>query len=229
MHLKFHFWNGLNLAFMEEYLPWYVEAAKLTVAIAFWGILFSLLVGVACAIVRYYRVPVIHRVVAGYIELSRNTPLLVQLFFLYFGLPKLGIVLSAESCAIIGLTFLGGSYMAESMRSGLESIDRSQIESAASLGMGRLLTMKEIIFPQALAVSVPGICANMIFLIKETSVVSGIALADLMYVTKDLIGLYYETDEALLMLVAAYLIILLPVSVLSSVLERRLRYAGFGN
>ena len=229
MPLKFHFWNGWNLSFMAEYLPWYVDAAKLTVTIAFWGILFSVLVGVVCSAVRYYRVPVLHRLVAVYIELSRNTPLLVQLFFLYFGLPKLGIVLSAESCAVIGLTFLGGSYMAESLRSGLESIERSQIESAESLGMGKWLTMKEVIFPQALAVSVPGICANMIFLIKETSVVSGIALADLMYVTKDLIGLYYEIDEALVMLVIAYLIILLPVSILASVLERRLRYAGFGN
>ena len=229
MGIRFDFWNQLNIDFMARYLPWYVDAAKLTVVIAFWGILFSLLVGLTCAVLRYYRVPVLHQIAAVYIELSRNTPLLVQLFFLYFGLPKLGVVLSAEHCAVIGLTFLGGSYMAESMRSGLESIEKSQIESAASLGMGRLLTMKEVIFPQAMAVSVPGICANMIFLIKETSVVSGIALADLMYVTKDLIGLYYETDEALLMLVVAYLIILLPVSILASILERRLRYAGFGN
>lgn len=229
MQLEFQLWSGSNVEFMTKYLPWYVDAAKMTVKIAFWGILFSLVVGVICSIARYYRVPVVHRIVAVYIELSRNTPLLVQLFFLYFGLPKLGVVLSAESCAIIGLTFLGGSYMAESMRSGLESIEKSQIESAESLGMGQLLTMKEVVFPQAMAISVPGICANMIFLIKETSVVSGIALADLMYVTKDLIGLYYETDEALLMLVIAYLIILLPVSILASVLERRLRYAGFGN
>lgn len=227
--MEFQFLTGWNVDFMTKYLPWYLDAAKLTVMIAFWGILFALLVGVICSIVRYYRIPVIHRIVAVYIELSRNTPLLVQLFFLYFGLPKLGIVLSAESCAIIGLTFLGGSYMAESLRSGLESIEKSQIESAASLAMGQWLMMKEVIFPQALAVSVPGICANMIFLIKETSVVSGIALADLMYVTKDLIGLYYETDEALMMLLIAYLIILLPVSILASVLERRLRYAGFGN
>ena len=220
---------GLNVEFMAKYLPWYVDAAKLTVTIAFWGILLSLLTGAACAIIRYYRIPVLRQITGVYIELSRNTPLLVQLFFLYFGLPKLGILLSAQQCAIIGLTFLGGSYMAESMRSGLESVEKSQIESAESLGMGRLLTMREVIFPQAMAVSVPGICANMIFLIKETSVVSGIALADLMYVTKDLIGLYYETDEALLMLVIAYLVILLPVSILATVLERRLRYAGFGN
>ena len=197
--------------------------------VAFFGILFSLALGIICSIVQYYRIPVIHRIISVYIEISRNTPLLVQLFFLYSGFPKIGIVWSAEICAIVGLAFLGGSYMSESIRSGLESVEKSQIESAASLGMSKLLTMKEVIFPQALAVSVPGVCANVIFLIKETSVVSGIALADLMYVTKDLIGLYYETDEALLLLVVFYLIILLPISILASLLERRLRYAGFGD
>lgn len=220
---------GLNFDFIVKYLPWYMDAAILTVKIAFFGILLALLVGVICSIVQYYKVPVIRRIVSVYIEISRNTPLLVQLFFLYFGLPKIGIVWSAEVCAIVGLAFLGGSYMSESVRSGLESVEKSQIESAMSLGMSKALTMKEVIFPEALAVSVPGVCANVIFLIKETSVVSGIALADLMYVTKDLIGLYYETDEALLMLVVFYLIILLPISILASVLERRLRYAGFGN
>lgn len=220
---------GLNFEFMQKYLPWYIDAAILTVRIAFFGILLSLVLGIVCSIVQYYKIPVIRRVVSVYVEISRNTPLLVQLFFLYFGLPKIGIVWSAEVCAVVGLAFLGGSYMSESIRSGLESVEKSQIESAASLGMSKALTMKEVIFPQALAVSVPGICANVIFLIKETSVVSGIALADLMYVTKDLIGLYYETDEALLMLVIFYLIILLPISVIASIIERRLRYARFGN
>ena len=214
---------------MAKYAPWYVEAAGLTVKIAVLGVLFSLAVGFFCSAVQYYRVPILRQIVAVYIELSRNTPLLVQLFFLYFGLPRVGLTLSGQACAVIGLTVLGGSYMAEAFRSGLESVEPSQLESAAGLGFSRWLTMREIVFPQALAVSVPGLCANVIFLIKETSVVSAIALADLMYVAKDLIGLYYETDEALLMLVIAYLVILLPVSAVATFLERRLRYAGFGN
>ena len=77
--------------------------------------------------------------------------------------------------------------------------------------------------------SVPAFCANIIFLIKETSVFSVVALADLMFVTKDLIGIYYMTDEALFMLVTAYLILLLPVSIICSVIERRIRYAEYGN
>lgn len=219
----------MDMEFISKYVPLYVEAAKLTLRLGVIGILLSLLIGLICAWIIYYRVPVIRRIVLIYIELSRNTPLLVQLFFLYFGLPKVGIKLDSEICAVVGLAFLGGSYMAEAFRSGLEAIEKIQMESGLSIGLTHSQVMRYIILPQALTISVPGLCANMIFLIKETSVFSVVALADLMYVAKDLIGLYYKTDEALLMLVIAYLILLLPISVLASVLERRLRYAGFGN
>ena len=105
----------------------------------------------------------------------------------------------------------------------------TQLELGLSIGLTQPQIMKNIIIPQAMSVSVPAICANIIFLIKETSVFSAVALADLMYVAKDLIALYYKTDEALLMLVVAYLILLLPLSIIATILERRLRYAGFGN
>lgn len=207
----------------------YAEAAKLTLGIGLIGILFSVVIGLFCVLVQHYRVPVLRQIAAVYKELSRNTPLLVQLFFLYFGLPKIGIIISSEACAVIGLSFLGGSYMAEAFRSGLEAIDKIQVESGLSIGLTHMQVMRYVILPQALSISIPALCANVIFLIKETSVFSAVALADLMYVAKDLIGLYYKTDEALLMLVIAYLILLLPVSIFASWLERRLRYAGFGN
>lgn len=219
----------MDIEFIKEYTPMYVEAAKLTISIALVGIIFSFIIGFICAMIQYYKVPVLRRIAAIYIELSRNTPLLVQLFLLYFGLPKAGIKLSSVACAIIGLSFLGGSYMAEAFRSGLEAIEKSQLESGLSIGLSHSQVMRNIIFPQALSISIPALCANIIFLIKETSVFSVVALADLMYVAKDLIGLYYNTDEALLMLVIAYLVLLLPISMLAALLERRLRYAGFGD
>ena len=219
----------LDWAFIQKYAPMYLEAGLLTVRIGFMGILFSIIVGILASAVQYFKIPVLRQITACYIELSRNTPLLIQLFFLYFGLPKIGIRLSAEACGVIGLTFLGGSYMAEAFRSGLDAVEPIQFESAESLGMNSFQTLWYVVFPQALATSIPPVVANMVFLLKETSVFSGIALADLMYVAKDLIGLYYQTGEALFMLVIAYLIILLPVSILGTVLERRLRYAGFGN
>ena len=119
--------------------------------------------------------------------------------------------------------------MAESFRSGFEAVPSSQIELATSIGLSPLQSFRYIILPQALAISLPSFSANIIFLLKETSVFTAFALADLMYVAKDLIGLYYETDEALFMLVIAYLILLLPISLAFSLIERRLRFAGFGN
>lgn len=218
----------MNWEFIWKYIPLYEKAAWLTLRIGLTGIFFAILVGLVCAAARYYKVPVLRQIAAVYIELSRNTPLLVQLFFIYYGLPKIGIPTDAEVCGVAGLAFLGGSYMAEAFRSGLEAVDSVQTESAYSLGMNRYQTMRYVVLPQAVSMSVPAFVANVIFLLKETSVFSAISLMDLMFTAKDLIGLYYKTTESLFLLVIFYLIILLPISVLGSLLERRLRYAGFG-
>jgi polar amino acid transport system permease protein len=137
-------------------------------------------------------------------------------------------MLSNQACAIIGLAFLGGSYMAEAFRSGLESVSKAQLESGLSIGLNMFQMVRFVIFPQALSVAMPAIGASCIFLIKETSVVSIIALQDLMSTTKELIGMYYNTTESLLVLVVCYLLILLPVSFLFTLAERRMRYAEFG-
>jgi len=213
---------------MVENLPLYKEALILTLSLGFWGILCSFIVGLICSFVSYYQIKGLKRIVSIYIELSRNTPLLIQLFFLYFGLPQLGIMINSYTCEIIGLTFLGGSYMAEAIRAGLESVSRTQVEAGLCVGLSQYQVTKYVISPQAMATALPSIGANVIFLLKETSVVSAVALADLMFVAKGLIGMYYKTNEALFLLVMAYLIILLPISLLFTFLERRLRYAGFG-
>lgn len=219
----------MDLSIVQQYLPFYQEAFWLTLHIAIWGILGSFLLGLVISIIRHYRIPVLSQLTGIYIEISRNTPLLIQLFFLYFGLPRIGLVLSSEACATIGLIFLGGSYMAESFRSGLEAVNQTQHEVGLSIGLKPWQVFRYVVLPQATAVALPSFSANVIFLIKETSVFSAVALADLMYVAKDLIGLYYETDTALAMLVVAYLIMLLPISLIFSWIERRLRHAGFGN
>ena len=214
---------------MLQFAPVYGQAAWLTLRQGGLGIFLALVLGLICSLLRLEKVPVLSPLVRAYTELSRNTPLLVQLFFLYFGLPKLGIHVSSETCAILGLTFLGGSYMSEAFRAGLEGVAASQQEAAAALGFTRWQSLRFVILPQALATSSPALCANVIFLLKETSVFSVVALADLVYVAKDIIGLYYKTDEALLMLVLAYLILLLPLSLAAAWLERRLRYGEFGD
>lgn len=217
----------LDWEFIYANIPLYQQALQLTVRLACFGILGAFVLGFLISLIKFYRIPILSQLCQIYIELSRNTPLLIQLYFLYFGLPKIGLVLSSELCAVVGLIFLGGSYMAESFRSGFEAVSKRQYEVGLSLGLTPVQNVFYVIFPQALAVALPSLAANVIFLIKETSVFSIVALADLMYVAKDLIGLYYETDEALLMLVLAYLIVLLPISLLARLVEGRLRHAGF--
>ncbi len=219
----------MDIEVIKTYLPLYNEAILLTIRIGWLGILAAFVIGLLGAVIQYFRVPIMKKIIAVYIEVFRNTPLLVQLFFIYFALPKIGIKISAEVCGILGLGLIGGAYMIETIRSGLESVDRIQSESALSLGMTGGQVFFHIILPQAFSISIPGFVANVIFLLKETSVFSTISLMDLMFTAKDLIGMYAKTIECLFLLVVYYLIMLLPVSILGTVVERRARYAQFGD
>lgn len=220
--------RAVDWAYIEKVLPLYGKAAWLTLWTGTLGILLAVLAGLLCAAAIHWKVPVLRRITAAYVELSRNTPLIVQLFFIYYGLPKIGIATDPEACAVFGLAFLGGGYMTEAFRSGIDAVDRIQDESALSLGLTRFQTFFHVILPQAVAISEPAFMANVIFLMKETSVFSAVSLMDLMFTAKDQIGLYYKTTECLTLLVAAYLIIILPLSLLGRMWERRLRHAGFG-
>jgi len=219
----------MDLGVMLSYLPLFRDALWLTMRIGWEGIVLAILLGLLCVIIIHLRIPVLRHLVTIYIEVFRNTPLLIQLFFIYFALPKIGIRLSPEFCGVLGLALLGGAYMTESFRSGLDNIAQIQTDSAYSLGMTRMQTIIHVILPQAVRSSIPGLMANLIFLLKETSVFSTISLMDLMFTAKDLIGMYAKTIECLTLLVVFYLIMLLPVSLIGRIVERRMRYAEFGD
>ena len=192
----------MNLDVMISYLPLYKDALFLTMRVGWKGVVIAVLIGLIGSAILHFEIPIAKTVVSAYTQLFRNTPLL-------------------------GL--LGGAYMTETFRSGLESIPKIQFESAESLGMSRGQVFRYVILPQAISSSIPGLMANVIFLLKETSVFSTISLMDLMFTAKDLIGMYAKTIECLTLLVVFYLIMLLPVSILGNILERRLRYAEFGD
>ncbi|WP_418179529.1 amino acid ABC transporter permease [Aliarcobacter lanthieri] len=219
----------MDINFIIEVSPLFQKALLVTIKLAFIGIFFSLIIGLVCNLILAKENVFLNSLVNAYIELSRNTPLLIQLFFLYYGLPKFGIKLDEQVCAIIGLSFLGGSYMSEGLRAGIEAVHKNQIESGLSLGMNNVQLFRFVILPQALSVSIPLIAANAIFLVKETSVVGIIAVKELVSLSKTLIGVYYMTYEIMFMLVVFYLIILLPLSIVLSYIERKMRYAEHGN
>ncbi|MGX2971582.1 amino acid ABC transporter permease [Helicobacter sp. T3_23-1059] len=233
----------LDFDFMFSHLDLVKKGLSLTLQISIFGILLSIFIGLFCAIIlsehqrarlenptksskkQNFFAPIknLEMLVKIYVEIARNTPLLIQLFFLYFALPKIGIKLEAFSCAVIGLAFLGGGYMCEAFRAGFLSISTSQIYSARSLGLNKAQIIRFIVLPQGLSVAMPALSANVIFLIKETSVVGILALADVLYNAKDIIDIYGKTYEALCMLICAYLVVLLPLSLAFGMLESHLR------
>lgn len=219
----------MDINFIIEVLPLFQKALFITLKLACIGIFFSIVIGLICNLLLAKENILLSSLVNAYIELSRNTPLLIQLFFLYYGLPKFGIKLDEQVCAIIGLSFLGGSYMSEALRAGIEAVHKNQIESGLSLGMNKYQLFRYVIMPQAISVSIPLIAANAIFLVKETSVVGIIAVKELMNLSKTLIGVYYKTYETMFLLIIFYLIILLPLSFILSYIERKMRYAEHGN
>ena len=218
----------MNWHYIIQAAPRFFHAAKLTLELAAYGIVLSLAVGLAAAVCMAYRLPLLDRLSRGYVELSRNTPLLIQLFFLYYGLPKIGIKIDGFTCGVMALVFLGGGYMAEALRAGLLAVPKGQTEAAKAIGLGNVQIFRYVVLPQAWAVSLPAIAANVLFLIKETSVIGAVSVAELMFVTKDIIGMDYKTNEALFLLFVSYLIILLPVSVWARYAERKVRRAKYG-
>ncbi|WP_294760107.1 amino acid ABC transporter permease [uncultured Lactobacillus sp.] len=214
---------------INQSLPIFAKAFQLTIWLSAVGIIFSIVVGVFCSLIQYFKVPILSQLITAYVELARNTPLLIQLFFLYYAFPVIGLKMSAQTCGIIGLVFLGGAYMAEGFTGGFAGVSATQIDDGKALGMNNLQLARYVVFPQGFALSMPALTANIIFLIKETSIFSVIAIPELTNTALDLIGMYYRTNEYLLILVIAYSIILIPIILLLTYLERKVRYGTFGD
>ena len=218
----------MNWEFIEKYLPMYEKAALLTVKIGIVGILFAILVGLICAAVQYYKVPVLRWIVTVYVELSRNTPLLVQLFFIYYGFPKIGIRMSAELCGVVGLAFLGGSYMAESFRSGLESVEPIQSESAISLGMNSRQVLGYVILPQAIKSVLPSLVNEFISLLKNTTLIASIGLVDILSVGQRIQARTYRAFEPFFAIAVFYYVLVLGLSFLGKALEKKVNASDRG-
>jgi polar amino acid transport system permease protein len=190
-------------------------------------VVISTVLGLLVAVVRQLRIPVLSQIFMVYEELFRNTPLLIQLFFIYYGFPAIGVTWSASFCAIFGASLLGGAYMAAAFRGGFGGVPAIQAQSARALGMSALQRVRYVIVPQGFTRAIPGIAANAIFLVKETSVFTVIAIPELTNTARDLIGMFYQTNTNLVELVIGYAVILIPLSILLTWLERRVRRATF--
>jgi polar amino acid transport system substrate-binding protein len=159
----------------------------------------------------------------AYVEVYRGTPLLIQLFILYYGLPNVGITLSPFAAAIIGLGMNYAAYEAEVYRAGLEAVPKGQMEAALSLGMPRPLALRRVIFPQAFRISLPAVTNDFIALFKDSSIVSVIAMVELTKTYGILAATTLRYFELGLVVAVLYFGMSYPLSLLARRLERKLK------
>ncbi|MBG9787843.1 amino acid ABC transporter permease [Brevibacillus laterosporus] len=167
-------------AYSPQYLVFLVEGFGITLKVAFISIVLSFAIAIIIGVLRYSRIPVISQALATVVELIRNLPLLLIIFFTYFALPEVGIKLDKVAAAILALVIFEAAMLSEIVRSGLNSVDKGQIEAARSSGLTYSQTLWHVVLPQALRRMVPPIVSQFISLIKDTSLAVVIALPELM-------------------------------------------------
>jgi len=174
---------GFDFNYMLSLVPILLKYLGTTLAMAAWGLVFALVLAVALALIRVYKVPVLDQLSQLYISFFRGTPLLVQLFLLYYGLPQVFPVfvgLDAFSAAVIGLSLHFAAYKAESIRAAIIGVDRSQMEASLSIGMTEMQAMRRIILPQATRVALPSLMNYFIDMIKSTSLAFTLGVTEIM-------------------------------------------------
>lgn len=204
-------------------LPALGRGLLLTVQVSAISIALSLIVGLFGAAARTLRVPLLSQIVVGYVEFVRNTPLLSQLFFIFYGLPTIGLRLSLFWSGVVSLTVWAGAYQVENIRGGLETVVKGLREAAFSLGLTPWRFFRLIAAPLAVRVSLPAMLNTSISLLKNSSYLQAIGLTELTFVAVDRISMDFRTLEMLVALCVIYLALVLTLSFLTSLLARHLR------
>lgn len=214
------------LQFFRSILPEFYKGMLITIELTLVGLLMGFVLGLPAALARVYGSKPVRWLAIGYIELFRGTPLLVQLFLIYFGLPDFGVTLSRMTAAYLALGLNSGAYQAEYFRSAIQAIGRDQMMAARALGMTRLQAILHIILPQALRLVIPAWSNEPVSLLKTTAVAFLIAVPDLMTKAKLISSRTYDPIGTYLAVAVIYLILVFILSELLKFLERRMRIPG---
>ena len=180
------------------------------------------IIAIITAMIRYARVPVLDAIARFYIWVIRGTPLLVQLFVVFYGLPKTGITIEAFPAALIVFSVNEGAYCAETMRAALESVPVGQIEAGYCVGMSYLQIMRRILLPQALRTAFPPLSNSLIGLVKDTSLASNITIAEMLVTTQRIVARTYEPLALYLEVGLIYLLICTALTFLQRWGEKKL-------
>lgn len=205
-----------------KYFPQIMKGAPIALSLTVLGILFGTLIGLLVSQMKMSKVSVLKAVGSFYTWFLRGTPMMVQLYFLYYGLPKLGVNLSAYQASIIGLSLNIGAYMAEIIRGGILAIDKGQFEAAKALGMNTWQTMKRIIIPQTVRIILPTLGNEFITLLKDTSLVAAISLTEILKLTQEITSRDFNPLPAFAVAATFYLFFTTILTFLFGKLEKKL-------
>ena len=204
-----------------EFAPILAQGAVVTVQVFACGLVVATLLGLVWALMRVSGVFLLVEFSKALINTIRGIPILVQLFFIYFVLPDVGIQLSAFQAGFLGLGFAYSCYMAEVFRGGIEAVDPGQVEAAKSLGMGPALTLWRVVLPQAFKVALPPYGNTCIMLIKDTSQASIITVTELSFQSKVIAASTFKNAEVFTLVAVMYLILCVPLIMSVGRLEKR--------
>jgi L-cystine transport system permease protein len=204
--------------------PILLQATGLTLLFALSSMVFGLALGAVVALARVLRLPVLHTVARVYVSLFRGTPLLVQVFIVYYGLPSIGIEFSPLTAGILALSLNVAAYLSESLRGAVSAVGRGQWLAGTSLGLNHLQTLRYVVGPQALRVATPSLANSLISLIKDTSLVSVIAVTELMLATKELISTTFQPFPLYVAAAGIYWVLSLAFEQVQKLLEKKLAF-----
>ena len=197
-----------------------LEGAAVTMELACGAMVLGLVISIVCAAARTSHIGALRRIVGVYVEVIRNTPFLVQIFFIYFGLPAVGIAFNPNPAALLALTINVGAYGTEIIRAGIESIHWGQVEAGVALGLKRVQIFRYIILKPALRAVYPALTSQFIFLMLTTSVVSVISATDLAAAGNDVNSETFASFETYIVVTAMYLAMSTILSAFFAAIQR---------
>lgn len=215
--------NILIASFPKMLLP----GLKMTIPLTAISFSIALVIAVIAAMIRVAKVPVLQQLVRFYIWVVRGTPLLVQLYVVFYGLPNLGVVLEPFPTAVLVFSINEGAYCAETMRAAIESIPQGQMEAGMCVGMNWLQTMWHVVLPQAFRTAFPPLSNSLISMLKDTSLAANITVMEMFMVTQRIASRYYEHLALYIEVAIIYLLFCTVLTKLQAVCEKKLAAYGF--
>jgi polar amino acid transport system permease protein len=213
---------SFDWGFILDNLPELAAGLRRTLEVSAIGIAGAFAIGLVLGAVRAHRIPVASQLAAVYVEVIRNTPILVQIFFLYFGLPRFGIRFDSFTVAWLAVTIWGGAFNTENFRAGFEAVPFRYREAGLALGFGRVATFLHVTLPIGGRIALPSSINTYISVLKNTSLMTAIGYAELTTVARTIAASTFRDAEMLLVIAVAYLVIVWSLSALIRLLEARL-------